>query len=824
MQQYQSHQQQQQLQQQQLAIQPATPSPSAQCHVTDSAEAVDQQCVCDDMAEGDYGMPQLPVDDLLAAQRNVWCIPVPSLDVHSLIASRCPLMPQQHADERQLAQVVQQSLSLLNEDPAKQAAATMDSEVWVKHIISFMPDPDDFQAGTLHTRVAAFEAHWSRHANKPTIRLLLHVLREGYKLHLKHPYAPCQQAHPRFANKEREVRALLSHVLPSGSEVQRVMRAPQPAILHFPNHQSVNGHVAFVQGEAASCICSADAPEAASILVLPLGVAVNRHGKERLILDARYLNWWDEYHTVVYQQLRHVLRYIRHRWRMVKMDLKAGYHHVLMAPCHRHLLGFEFQGSIYVYNALPFGLSSACWLFNTLMGAVYMPLEAMGVPLTYLLDDLFMAADFLPRVRWHLWVVVRIMVALGFVFGIPKCVLDGLLRLIFLGMGVDTDKQQFYIPEDKLAYFEQQLTELAQAMQLTPRQVAAVLGMIVSFRPALPLGNLYTRTLHTCMTGVQQWDAVFQSQRHLCDELRWLSANLRTLHGAFFWPQPQGLVLVGDASERQYAAFTPNGELAAPIIVPMSEQELQQLHAGHLSSTLREARTLRVALPEVLRSCHLSMQGKTVVYYTDSQAAQQCFSSIIGTDAVFQEVKACYEALLPLQARLEVRWHPRETFDAQHADRLSKVVDTADYMLQHTAYQGLLHRVAISAPVVDLFATAHNSQTHRFYSWWLSPGVERVDAMLQPWHQFTVRAPAYAFPPPELLPHVVRKMLLEKPAVLLVVWNWSIPGLGAAWHELPKRLQVALPPAQSVLRPGPMFPAQSSLPHGMLQAFWISFD
>ncbi len=95
--------------------------------------------------------------------------------------------------------------------------------------------------------------------------------------------------------------------------------------------------------------------------------------------------------------------------------------------------------------------------------------------------------------------------------------------------------------------------------------------------------------------------------------------------------------------------------------------------------------------------------------------------------------------------------------------------------------------------------------------------------MLQPWHEFTVCAPAYAFPPQELLPHVVRKILLQKPAVLLVVWIWSIPGLGAAWHELPKRLHIALHPAQIVLRPGPMFPAQSSLPHGMLQAFWMAF-
>lgn len=93
-------------------------------------------------------------------------------------------------------------------------------------------------------------------------------------------------------------------------------------------------------------------------------------GKERLILDARFVNWWRlRYRPFGYQTARDCLAYMRQGWRQAKADLKAGYHHLLIYPEHRLYLGFQFEGRAYVYNALPFGVPSACELFTNADGA-----------------------------------------------------------------------------------------------------------------------------------------------------------------------------------------------------------------------------------------------------------------------------------------------------------------------------------------------------------------------------------------------------------------------------------------------------------------------
>ena len=56
---------------------------------------------------------------------------------------------------------------------------------------------------------------------------------------------------------------------------------------------------------------------------------------------------------------------------LFKFDLKSGYHHVDIYPEHQKYLGFKWDSNghvnYYVFTVLPFGLSTACYLFTKLM-------------------------------------------------------------------------------------------------------------------------------------------------------------------------------------------------------------------------------------------------------------------------------------------------------------------------------------------------------------------------------------------------------------------------------------------------------------------------
>ena len=54
-------------------------------------------------------------------------------------------------------------------------------------------------------------------------------------------------------------------------------------------------------------------------------------------------------------------------------------------------LGFEWEGQHYVFAVLPFGLSTAPWVFTTVMSNCVRFLRLKGVRLMVFLDDLIFA-------------------------------------------------------------------------------------------------------------------------------------------------------------------------------------------------------------------------------------------------------------------------------------------------------------------------------------------------------------------------------------------------------------------------------------------------
>ena len=68
-------------------------------------------------------------------------------------------------------------------------------------------------------------------------------------------------------------------------------------------------------------------------------------------------------------------------------DLKSGYHHVDIAPPHCKYLGFAWEGHFYVFTVLPFGLSSACYMFTKLLRPLVRYWRAKGLRILVYLDD-----------------------------------------------------------------------------------------------------------------------------------------------------------------------------------------------------------------------------------------------------------------------------------------------------------------------------------------------------------------------------------------------------------------------------------------------------
>ena len=103
-------------------------------------------------------------------------------------------------------------------------------------------------------------------------------------------------------------------------------------------------------------------------VINPLSVSTQSSGKRRLILDLRFVNQFILKQKVKFEDYKTALDLFQYGGYACSFDLKSGYHHVDIFPSHQRLLGFSWtfpDGRIryFAYTVLPFGLSSAPYLF-----------------------------------------------------------------------------------------------------------------------------------------------------------------------------------------------------------------------------------------------------------------------------------------------------------------------------------------------------------------------------------------------------------------------------------------------------------------------------
>ncbi len=103
--------------------------------------------------------------------------------------------------------------------------------------------------------------------------------------------------------------------------------------------------------------------------MLALGVAFNNAGKRRLIWDWRQVNRHLRKRPFRMETLQRQGCSLFERSSFGStLDVPSAYHHVDMAPWASPYLGFEWDSTFYCFDVFPLGLSSAQWLFTTVMG------------------------------------------------------------------------------------------------------------------------------------------------------------------------------------------------------------------------------------------------------------------------------------------------------------------------------------------------------------------------------------------------------------------------------------------------------------------------
>ena len=230
-------------------------------------------------------------------------------------------------------------------------------------------------------------------------------------------------------------------------------------------------------------------------------------------MDARFLNLWMRDAPFSLDKLSSF---------MTKCDDKFGYERGLLSEASKSYFGFSFGGLWFVCTTLPFGWKIPAFVYHTIRLSASGFLRSKGIPCSLYIDDRLngelltscgpwsvppekRSANFrLSAARGALFVVLSVLVELGYTIGIKKSVLCPTTSLEYLGFIVDSTKQSLLIPERTIESFARlRVIILGGKSSTAPlKSLQRFQGKCISFSLAVPAAKLFIRDVSRAISLV----------------------------------------------------------------------------------------------------------------------------------------------------------------------------------------------------------------------------------------------------------------------------------------------------------------------------------
>lgn len=540
---------------------------------------------------------------------------------------------------------------------------------------------------------------------------------------------------------------------------------PDPSVCFMSNNKSALNNSDFVTAEIQTllknnCIRRADRSQVK--MVSPLSVATNKVGKKRLILDLRVLNDHLLKHSIRFEDVRSVVPFMSEgvlNYASV-FDLKSGYHHCSIHPDDVCYLGFEWDGQIYVFLVLPFGLSTAPYLFTKVLRPFLRYWRMKGILCALFLDDGLVGGESVAVVSRAVEIVRWSLAAAGWVVSEEKSHWDPSSTVTWLGFDFNFSSCTVSVSAARVDNALKRAAEVSESAFVSSRVLSRFSSSIISMGFVLGgTARLFTRfcSMEVAKRHGLGWDVPFLISEDVRSEVSFWVENLSGRNSRFFDCRSRFVRFVfSDASGVGCGAFiASNGDLPESVF-----RRVWTAEEAVLSSTYRELLVVYYALREFGQS----LSGAQVVWYTDNQGVVRIIEVGSMKTTLQQVAVNIYGLCARFGISLQVHWIPRE--DNQRADFLSRIHDDDDWRISDFAFAECVRFAGEFS--IDLFACHTNARCPRFYCGYWCPGILAVDAFAHSWEG----EHAWVLPSPSDLVKVILKIRSTRMTGIIVFPFW----------------------------------------------------
>ena len=219
-----------------------------------------------------------------------------------------------------------------------------------------------------------------------------------------------------------------------------------------------------------------------------------KSGGKRPVLNLKPLNKFVPNQTFKMEGIHLLKDFLKPNYFMTKLHLSDAYYSIPIDKHSRRYLQFIFEGELYQFKVLLFGLNTAPRIFSKCMKPVVAFIHSKGILIFIYLDDILLAAPTYDECLGQTNFVIDPLESLGFCINRERSHLIPSQHIPFLGFVVDCTTMTIGLPLEKIALIQSLATTLKESFQpVTLRFLSRFTGMCTA----------------TCL-------AMFQAPAHYC--------------------------------------------------------------------------------------------------------------------------------------------------------------------------------------------------------------------------------------------------------------------------------------------------------------------
>lgn len=472
------------------------------------------------------------------------------------------------------------------------------------------------------------------------------------------------------------------------------------------------------------------------------------NGKFRPVLNLRYLNEFVHYDHFKQETFKVVLDLVQENDYLTSIDLQDAYFAIPIRVQDQKYLKIFWDGMLYTFVCVPFGLKSAPFLFTKVLKPVYANFRQQNIRCSYYIDDSLNMNRDKVVCQNNTMIMTDTLHSLGFTVNLNKSVLIPTQRIVFFGFILDSVQFKVFLTEDKIQKIITKAKSLLESDVIIVRDLASFIGLIINACYAILEAPMHYRWLERNKLAGLGPEINFDNEVILSkrskQELNWWFHNVQLKNGKRIRPEKAQIHCRTDSSLEGWGSIDLDSNIHA--------NGRWNVHESCNSINFLEL----LAIFYALQALYCNEHDVHIEIQSDNVSAIKYINDMGGIASEIMDLLAkdiwewCIERKIHIYATYVPGILNTADFFSRHFS------DNTEWMLKRRIFDRICRQFFV--PDIDLFASRLNKQLDSFVSWFPEPGALQYNAFTISWQGYN----AYIFPPFNLVGKVINKIIQDK--------------------------------------------------------------